>query len=78
MKRLSKRTLNEVSEKAVGILYLGTSLSLAVFCLYQSQRMSHDQRGRDLAGQSIRLTVPRAAPPSLMDFSKKKIGEGTD
>ena len=38
-------------------LYVVSSLSLAIFCLLQSNRVSHDQRARDLATKSIHLDV---------------------
>ena len=68
-------------DKLVHSLYMASSLSLASFCLIQSNRVSHDQKARDLATKSIRLDVspkmPFSTRPSL-DFQRKKIGEESD
>jgi hypothetical protein len=63
-------------ERIVGALYLSASFSLAFFCLFQSHRMSHDQRARDLAGRSIHsgASAPKANSPAILP-SAKKIGE---
>ena len=73
------------TEKIAGSLYLATSLLLALFCLFQSHKLGHDQRARDLAGRTIR-SENSAPDNSLMPVSgqqsfenlKKKLGEGTD
>ena len=62
-------------------LYFLSSLSLAAFCLIQSNRVSHDQKARDLATKSIHLDVSPKMPfstQSSLDFHRKKIGEESD
>jgi len=62
-------------------LYVLSSLSLAIFCLLQSNRMSHDQRARDLATKSIHLDVSSSMPfptQTSLDIHRKKIGEESD
>ena len=61
-----------IRERLIGTLYLSVSLSLALFCLFQSQSVGHDQRARDLAGRSIHSS------PKQHAFTQKKIGEGSD
>jgi hypothetical protein len=68
-------------DKLIQFLYTGSALSLAAFCLIQSNRMSHDQKARDLATKSIHMDVspkmPFSTQPSL-DFHRKQIGEKSD
>jgi len=68
-------------ERLIQALYVLSSLSLAIFCLIQSNRVSHDQRARDLATKSIHLDVSSNMPFSIqpsLDFHRKKIGEESD
>ena len=59
-------------------LYLGSALSLAVFCLLQSQKLSHDQRARELAGKEIHTVDPTMAKKRSLDSAKPLIGEESD
>lgn len=67
-------------ERLVGALYLSSSLGLALFCLFQSHKLGHDQSARDLAGRSIhtgeRLPSQQIVP-HLIPVTKK-IGEESD
>lgn len=65
-------------DRIIGILYLGSSLSLALFCLFQSQRMSHDQSARDLASRSIRTQTDTPQIGNALIPTAKKIGEESD
>lgn len=68
-------------DRLIHALYMVSALSLAAFCLIQSNRVSHDQKARDLATKSIRLNVSPKMPfstQSSLDFHRKKIGEESD
>ena len=68
-------------DKLVHALYMASSLSLALFCLLQSNRVSHDQKARDLATKSIHRGVSPKMPftsKHSLDFHRKKIGEESD
>lgn len=70
-------------EKIAGALYLSSALFLALFCLYQSHRMGHDQSAREIAGRAQKISssnqeisVPYPSPKRVVNL--KKLGEGTD
>lgn len=71
--------LSHYSDKAIGAIYLCASFSLAFFCLFQSHRVSHDQRARDIAGQTIHsgASAPKSNAPKFIPITKK-IGEESD
>ena len=67
-------------DKLVHALYMTSALSLALFCLLQSNHVSHDQKARDLATKSIHMGVSPKMPLTKhsLDFHRKKIGEESD
>ena len=72
-------------EKVAGGLFFCASISLACFCLFQSQRIGHDQQAREIAGQTIHIenTSPTQGFTPLsqqraLENLKKKLGEESD